>query len=129
VKKSEIAPSEWNSFLDTFSRQHEGWLVTLEDIASDEGSSRVEARELPLQRVCVNPREQSISIAIGGPQDHLTHTVRGAARLLAEQSDTGADKGLTIERQDGRSTRIRFRVAVRPEEVDGLAAPAASVTQ
>ena len=130
VKKRDIAPSEWSSFLDTFSRQHEGWLVTVAEISSGGGNPRVEARELPLQGIFVNPHEQSVSIAVGGSPDlHLTHTISRAARLIVEQSDSGADAGLTIERQSGRSTRLEFRAAMRPEEVDGLAVPGAAVTR
>ena len=123
MKRSEIAPSEWDSFLDAFSRKHEGWLVTVEEVTGGGGRPRVEAREQPLQHVSVNRHEQSIAIAVGRPPDHLTHTVNGAARLVVAQSDTGADHGLAIEHQDGRSTWIRFRAAVRPDEVDGLPAP------
>jgi Family of unknown function (DUF5335) len=130
VKKRDIAPSEWSSFLDTFSRQHEGWLVTVTDISSGGGSPRVEAREMPLQGIFVDPHDQSIAVAVGGsPEHHLTHTINRAARLIVEQSDSGADVGLTIERQSGRSTRLEFRAAMRPEEVDGLAVPGAPVTR
>jgi len=122
MKEREIQPSEWNSFLDTFSQQHEGWLVTVEEIPSGGGGPRVEARVLPLRGLFSNPHEHSISIAVGRtPEHHLTHTVSQPVRIVLVQSDAGADEGLTIERQNGRSTRIRFKDAVRPEEADGLA--------
>jgi Family of unknown function (DUF5335) len=127
--RKEIARSEWNTFLDTFSRQHEGWLVTVEEIAGDGGSRRVEARELPLRRVCISPREPSISVALGRAPDDKTYTIIQPARLIVDQTDAGGDRGLMIERQDGQSTRIRFRAAVRPEEVDGLAAPGPPVSR
>ena len=122
MKERVIQPSEWNSFLDTFSQQHEGWLVTVEEIPSGGGGPRVEARALPLHGLFSNPHEQSISIAVGRtPEHHLTHTVSQPVRIVVVQSDSGADEGLTIERQSGRSTRIKFKDAVRPEEADGLA--------
>jgi hypothetical protein len=122
MKEREIQPSEWNSFLDTFSQKHEGWLVTVEEIPSGGAGPRVEARALPLQGLFSNPHEQSISIAVGRtPEHHLTHTVSRPVRIVVVQSDTGADEGLTIERQSGRTTHIKFKDAVRPEEADGLA--------
>ena len=45
----EIARSEWSSFFDGFSRQREGWLVTVEEIPGGEARTCVEARDLPLQ--------------------------------------------------------------------------------
>ncbi len=111
MKERVIQPSEWNSFLDTFSQQHEGWLVTVEEIPSGGGGPRVEARALPLRGLFSNPQ----------PEHHLTHTVSQPVRIVLVQSDAGADEGLTIERQSGRSTRIKFRDALRPEEADGLA--------
>jgi hypothetical protein len=123
MKQLEIRASEWSDFLDAFSRQHEGWLVTVEDIPHAAGGSRVEARELPLQGVFVDDsREHNISIAVGRTaDDHLTHTISRPTRLIAEQNDAGADEGLTIERRAGRSTQIRFRAPARPDEVDGVA--------
>jgi hypothetical protein len=123
MKEREIRPSEWNSFLDTFSQQHEGWLVTVEEVSTGGGAPRVEARELPLQGLFANPHEHSISIAVGRtPEHHLTHTVSQPVRIVVVQTDAGVDQGLTIERQSGRSTRIKFKDAVRPEEADGLPA-------
>ena len=46
----EIPRAEWNTFLDTFSRQHEGWLATLEVLAADIGAQE-EARDLPLEGI------------------------------------------------------------------------------
>jgi len=120
MKTREVRPSDWTSFLDTFSQQHEGWLVTLEDVPSA-GGSRVEARELPLQGVFANPFENTISIALGRtPEQHLTHTIDHPARMVVEQSDAGADQGLRIERQGGRATLLMFKAAARPHEVDGI---------
>jgi hypothetical protein len=121
MKEHEIGASQWSSFLDSFSRQHEGWLVTVEEITDAGGVSGIEARELPLQGLSMDPRGYSISIAVGrSADDHLTHTISHPARIIVQQSDTGADRGLKIDRQTGRSTQIRFRAAARPDEVDGI---------
>jgi hypothetical protein len=120
MKEREIGASEWSSFLDSFSRQHEGWLVTVEEITGAGGGAGVAARDLPLQRVFMDSSEHSISIVVGRTDDHLTHTISRPARVIVQQSDTGADRGLKIDRETGRSTQIRFRAAARPDEVDGI---------
>jgi hypothetical protein len=118
----EIERPEWSGFLDGFSRQHEGWLVTVEQVSTPAGPSAVEARELPLESVSADP-DGTISISVGRTAErHLTHIVPRAARLLVEESDEGVDRGIRIERNYGPSTRVLFRSAVRPEEVDGIPA-------
>src|SRR5437868_15369721 len=47
IKAQEIPPEDWLAFLDSFSRQHEGWLVTIEfDDPNDGRLIEVENREL-----------------------------------------------------------------------------------
>lgn len=36
----EIPRQEWNNFFDSFSRQHEGWLATLEIFGPEIGADR-----------------------------------------------------------------------------------------
>jgi len=116
----EIERPEWSGFLDGFSRQHEGWLVTVEQVSMPAGPSAVEARELPLEGVSAEP-DGTISVSVGGtPERHVTHIVPRAARLLVEETDDGMDRGIRIDRSSGPSTRVMFRSAARPEEVDGI---------
>jgi hypothetical protein len=116
----EIERPQWSGFLDGFSRQHEGWLVTVEQVSIPSGQAAVEARELPLENVSADP-DGTISISVGGtPDRHLTHIVPRAARLLVEETDEGVDRAIRVDRNYGPSTRVVFRSAVRPEEVDGI---------
>ncbi|OLE50804.1 MAG: hypothetical protein AUG51_26320 [Acidobacteria bacterium 13_1_20CM_3_53_8] len=46
----EIPREEWAEFLDIFSRQHEGWLVTVE-VLSEEIGAQVEAEGKPLEGI------------------------------------------------------------------------------
>jgi uncharacterized protein DUF5335 len=116
-----VTPTEWSSFLDGFSRQHQAWLVTLEEIPNPASRPFLEARALPLQGISADPDGRSISILIGkAPGRHLTHTIDQPSRLIVERTDEGIEQALRIEHRDGRATRVSFRSAVRPEEVDGL---------
>lgn len=116
----EIERPDWSGFLDGFSRQHEGWLVTVEQVSTASSRPAVAARDLPLENVSADP-DGTISVSVGGtPERHLTHIVPRAARLLVEETDEGVDRGIRIDRNYGRSTRVVFRSAVRPEDVDGI---------
>jgi len=121
MKTCEIARPEWSSFFRSFSRQHEDWLVTVEEIPGGEGSTCVEARDLPLQGIFLDGHDDTISIALGETREHhLTHTIAHPTRVILEQTDAGIDHGVRINRDHDQATRVHFRSAVRPEDVDGL---------
>jgi len=119
----EIPRDEWNKFLDTFSRQHEGWLATLEVFAADIGAQE-QAHNLPLEGITAtstNDDSQSIAINLGRtPEDHVTHTITRPTRLWLEQTSEGANAALEIESADEVKTLLRFRSALPAEMVDGV---------
>jgi Family of unknown function (DUF5335) len=119
----EIPRDEWVEFLDSFSRQHEGWLVTVEVLGSEIGA-QVEAQELPLQGITAELKdggEDAISVILGGgPTGHVTHSITGPTHVRIEQTEDGADMTLQIESGDGVTTLVRFRSAILPEMVDGI---------
>jgi len=119
----KIPRKDWHRTLDEFSRKHEGWLTSIDVLATAIGA-QPEIHELPLVGLTSEPGDGgTISIAVarsGG--DHLTHTIRGVAHLWIEQTDEGADVALEIEAAGGTKTILRFRTAVLPEMVDGIAA-------
>jgi len=119
----EIPRQEWNDFFDSFSRQHEGWLVTLEIFGPEIGAQE-EARELPLEGISIasgTNEPETIAISIGkSPEAHLTHTIVKPAHVWLEQTDEGANAALEIESEDETKTLLRFRSTVPPEFVDGV---------
>jgi hypothetical protein len=117
----EIPRRAWREFLDSFSREHEGWLVTVEERPSFSSAQHVEARELPLHGVSADADGESIAVAVGDiPDQHMTHTIRHPARVLVETTDRDADAGPRIERRSGSTTRVMCRSAMRAEEIDGI---------
>src|ERR1044071_1261437 len=95
----EIARSEWREFFDNFSRQHQGWLVTMEMLGPDLGDL-VEARQLPLSGITVEPgdgEKTKIEIMAGDrPDAHIAHTVAAPKRIWLKQTEEGADEALEI---------------------------------
>jgi uncharacterized protein with gpF-like domain len=119
----EIPRPEWTAFLDRFSRQHEGWIATLEVFASDIGAQE-EAHEMLLEGITASFKDskpETVAISLGNkPEDHLTHTIKDPTRIWLEQTAEGANAALEIESADGAKTLLRFRSALPPEMVDGV---------
>jgi hypothetical protein len=118
----EVPREEWAEYLDGFSRQHEGWLVTVEVLGAEVGA-QVEAQELPLRGVTAELKggEDTVTIILGGEgAERVTHTVIRPAHVRVEQAASGADMTLQIESADGTVTLVRFRSPMLPETVDGV---------
>jgi len=119
----EIPHDKWKTFLDGFSRQHEGWLATLEVLATDIGAQQ-EARDLPLGGITATSREsapETIAISLGQtPEDHVTHTITEPTHVWLEQNSEGANAALEIESADEVKTLLRFRSTLPAEMVDGV---------
>jgi uncharacterized protein DUF5335 len=119
----EIPREEWAEFLDSFSRQHEGWLVTVE-VLGEEIGAQVEAQGVPLEGITAElkgSRKDSISITVGlNPSEHATHNIQAPTHVRIEQAENGADIALQIESSDAATTLLRLRSAMLPEMVDGV---------
>jgi len=116
----EVSQDLWRDELDSFSRQHEGWIVSIKTRTAD-GEIAVEARDLPLQGVSLaSPRSRDVAITVGDRRGHLTHEVRDPAAVKLDVTADQAERALIIEAGDGTMTIVEFRTPMRPEEVDGL---------
>jgi Family of unknown function (DUF5335) len=123
MQTREIPRTEWRSFFDTFNRQHEGWLATLEVFSSDLGAQE-QAHELPLEGVTVSSQtgtDEEIAISLGrSPEEHINHTIAEPTHVWVERTNEGANAALEVESKDQTKTLLTFRAAVTPELVDGL---------
>jgi hypothetical protein len=118
-----IPPDSWQDELDSFSRQHADWLVSIKTRARD-GQVAVEAHDLPLQGVSPGtPDSSDIAILVGDEGTHLSHDVRDPVAIKVDFTADRAARALIIESRDGSTTTIEFRSPMRPEEVDGLPLP------
>ena len=117
----EIPRAEWPAFLDSFSRQHEGWLATLE-VLSNESGAQEEAHELPLEGITSTFKEgETIAISLGNaPEDHITHVIAEPTHVWLEQTAQGANEALQIESANAVKTLLRFRSTMPVELVDGV---------
>ncbi|HVC21194.1 MAG TPA: DUF5335 family protein [Vicinamibacterales bacterium] len=122
--KSQVIPlSQWRQYLDSFSRQYDGWLVSME-VDSPEIGAQPEIDNLPLEGISadtVSTRDATIGIVAGRVTDgRLTHTIVHATGLAVEETESGVKVALQVTAADGTTTILRFRSPSRPETVDGV---------
>ena len=123
MKTKSIPRSDWPKFFDSFSRQHEGWLATLEIFATEIGA-QVEEHEMAFEGIVDEWNEalgNQIIVMMGAKRDdHITHTVAAPTDVSLEQTDEGADVALAITSEGGAVTLLRFRSPTLPAMVDGI---------
>ena len=121
----EIPREQWSTFLDSFSRQHAGWLSTVEVLGSAIGA-RVQTREQPLSGITAELKGGSqdlISILVGDSiDDHVAHVIHAPSCVRIKETDEGAHEALQIESESGETALLRFRATVRSELLDGYVA-------
>ena len=125
MSTQEIPREDWNNFFDVFSRQHEGWLATLEIFGPEVGAQE-EAHQLPFEGISIasgGNGADAIAINLGKtPEDHVTHTITKPEHVWLEQTSGGANAALEIESENQNKALLRFRSALPPEMVDGVVA-------
>lgn len=122
MKTREIKRDEAVAFFDTFSRQHEGWLTTVE-VFGEEIGDQIGEQELALEGIAADFSEpvDKIQIMLGAKaDDHITHTINTPLQISLEQTDEGAAVVLAVKAADGVTTLLRFRSAALPEMVDAV---------
>ena len=123
MNTKEIPKTEWPKFFDNFSRQHEGWLVTLEILGAELGA-QVQGRELAFEGIVDEWDEiqgNQIVIMVGEkPEAHITHSITRPTQVNVEENE-GVRVVLAIKSADGVMALMRFRSPMLPEIVDGLA--------
>lgn len=127
MKTKEIPESDWSAFFDSFSRQHEGWLITMEVVGTEIGA-QVQGQDLTLEGITNEHNKangNTIITMIGArPDEHITHNIESPTQVSLSQTDEGADAVLAIKSRDNLTTLLRFRSPMLPEFVDGVVDPA-----
>ena len=119
MRTREIPRAQWSRFFDDFSKQHEGWIVTLEVLSPDIGDQE-EVTGLPLVGISADlkDRENPIEIMVGGrPEAHVTHIINSPQHVWLKQPEEAAHEAVEIEAADGTTTLVRFH-HIPPEEAE-----------
>lgn len=118
----EVSRNEWTRFFDVFSKQHEGWIASLE-VFGDQIGAQAEAVELPFEGISVSAEDepQSLVINLGRTaEDHISHTIERPRHVWLRQTEEGANDSLEIVEEGNQKTLLRFRSPMLPELVDGI---------
>ncbi len=113
-----ISRNRWREFLNGFSRAHAGWLVTVEAISARAAPSTV-THNVPL--IGVSDDNGRVVIAVGVDSSHTDRVIEEPIHLRVDRAPDGTERGLEIETAEGDLIRLRFRSALPPELVDGIA--------
>jgi hypothetical protein len=120
MRRREIAREEWREFFDSFSGQHEGWLVGVDrfDELLDES---VETRHRDGALRGLQSDDGAIALAVDDRSSgHLeTESVQNPQRIVLEQSEDEIDTALAIEGAQS-CIILRFRNPMPFEMVDGV---------
>jgi hypothetical protein len=126
-----IPREQWGTFAEQFSRQHRGWLVSVEvtdtrllevDPEQARAAGRVLARDRALREVAFDLEGGTgqFRVVVGEEPDRVAHEIRRPVSVRPEMSDDGAHQGVRIDDADGKTTRVRFRAPALPELLDGI---------
>lgn len=130
IKVIDIAQDQWVEFCVDFSRQHRGWLVAtsiIEPASRDAALKRphphshLTARDLPFSGLRSLPDGRGLKLLLGDGKLHIDESIPDATSLHVLETDEGAHAGLRIDKRNGSSLLMNFRVAARPESLDGIA--------
>jgi hypothetical protein len=120
----DVPRPDWVSFLDRFSREHRGWLTTVEQSGTGESTRPIRAIERPLGSLDAALGEggvRSITIHFAEEADAgAAVRIDAPVALRVAENARGAERGLEIATATG-ATRLQFRATALPEELDGMA--------
>lgn len=106
----EIPPGTWQTFLDSFSRQHHGWLVSI-----TRGSDHL-ANDEPLDFA----RTENHAIVVSAGEHLWRVEYPNRVSVTAAGPEDTAIGHVAITGGGGETLTIRFREVVVPEVVDGV---------
>lgn len=108
--ETSIPEDEWGGFLETFSRDHRGWLVRIEthDLETEEN---VVSRETPLDSIELDLEDEKrprINLVVHSGNKVIKHILFLPSLVALRSSGTAPEKALHI-RTLNTDTTIRLR--------------------
>lgn len=132
-KRTEIAKGLWQSFCDSYTRQHLGWIVKVdvyepslpESGDADPSSSLKEvATDLVFQGLALQDGDSHPELMVTFASDGtlFTFRLRHPTHIVAIETPAGQHEGLLLHDKTGGLVQIKFRVPATPELLDGYIA-------
>ena len=114
---TEIPRDQWVRFFDGFSKDREGWIVTVEIVDSDLGDQN-ETTGLPLVGISADAKdgENRVELIIGdSPDAHVTRIIESPRRVWLKNDDLPGHEAIEVEGGDGSMTLLHFHHIDQPE--------------
>lgn len=110
MKKHEIPQHQWAPFLESFSLEHAGRLVSVKSRRPDKGTI-LEVENRPLEALIQEPERACERIAIVfylHSEEPRTHFVPAPREIRLRTTDEGAEEGVEIDTIDGATVIVQF---------------------
>lgn len=114
MNAGEVPRRRWIKFFDDFSKEHLGWITTVELIGPDLGDQE-QAAALPLLGISADlkDRENRIEVTLGGRSGsqedaHLTHTINDPETVELKPADEEGHEAVKVKSADGTITIVSF---------------------
>ncbi len=126
MKTQEINRNQWEEFMNEFSRQHDGWVATVEVQNSGAQGHRIVAQNEPFLGMSAEvgvggSGRDYVNITVGRDESGIiTHRIISPQRIAFRETDSGAHEGVEVESRDEGKTIVRFSSPARPETLNGL---------
>lgn len=132
IMRQEIPREEWVRFCDQFTRQHQGWLVSIGRVATEklqgetrtvEGQGEIIESDVTLEEIRAAHGDTGLEIRVLGSlrPDRYEYSVANPVALHFLRSAEDEHLGLRVDDESGATTLIHFRSASNPELLDGVA--------
>ena len=114
----EILRDQWVEFFQSFTDDHNDWLVRIglkgikpKRSLTGQVMEKKQARELHLRGISADLKdnENKVTVTVGVAGDKLLrHEVETVAHVRVIQTEDGNDSGVQIESQNGQMTTVRL---------------------
>jgi len=119
---SKIPHDQWEQWLRAFSSRHAGWLVSIEtrDLETDETVNSRFMQLIAMELDVEDRKNHRINVTVRDDHREIKHILFRPSDVMEQVSEEGTQEGVRIISLNTVTT-VRFRVAVAPEVVDGVA--------
>lgn len=112
METQEITRDKWQPFLDRFSKEHQGYVASIQ-VIEDETGVQMAAESLPFVGISAEDQgseKGSIIIMLGTEaNDHIEHMVNDVGHLWQKTAGATSGDALEIEATDGAKTILQLQ--------------------
>ncbi len=123
MTQEDINRNEWAAFVESFGREHQDWLVSVE-VVHQNGAKEIVEHDAVLENIAASPGgrvPEKILISLTKTEDEKqVHEVPRPDAMRLERNDRGADDSLIIESDNGDTTTICLHAPQLPDEFTEL---------